>query len=214
MNGWLPKKIYWTQKFGTLEIALTIIGAVLYGLGAFSTMNLAIGFITLRPFAFIAVVWGVFFGPWVGGIAALIGNTFISDILAGWFGIGGVGGAVGNFMMAFIPGLLVAHPKNWHHWDAGGGLLRRRLDRFDGLCTLLDPFQHGPDRRCTAQPDHRSDYLHLAVRSGAGSRPVLARSHRRGGGSSRGHNIAACEEAGEPGATRLLQLETGPTWGR
>jgi energy-coupling factor transport system substrate-specific component len=123
MNGWLPKKIYWTQKFGTLEIALTIIGAVLYGLGAFSTMNLAIGFITLRPFAFIAVVWGVFFGPWVGGIAALIGNTFISDILAGWFGIGGVGGAVGNFMMAFIPGLLVAHPKNWKAVALWGGIV-------------------------------------------------------------------------------------------
>lgn len=113
MNGIFPKKIQWTQKFGSLEIALTIIGAVLYGLGAFSTMSWAIGFITLRPFAFIAVVWGVFFGPWVGGIAALIGNTFISDVLSGWFGIGGVGGAVGNFLMAFIPGLLVYNAKNW-----------------------------------------------------------------------------------------------------
>jgi len=123
MNGWLPAKIRWTQKFGALEIALTIIGAVLYGLGAFSTMNLAVGFITMRPFAFIAVVWGVFFGPWVGGIAALIGNTFISDILAGWFGIGGVGGAVGNFMMAFIPGLLVSHPKNWKAVALWGGIV-------------------------------------------------------------------------------------------
>jgi energy-coupling factor transport system substrate-specific component len=113
MNGLIPKKIIWTQKFGALEIALTIIGGVLYGLGAYSTMTWAVGFITLRPFAFIAVVWGVLFGPWVGGLAALIGNTFISDILAGWFGIGGVGGAVGNFLMAFIPGLLVSHPKNW-----------------------------------------------------------------------------------------------------
>ncbi|HZD55431.1 MAG TPA: hypothetical protein VE136_01810 [Anaerolineales bacterium] len=123
MNRWIPKKIYWTQKFGTLEIALTIIGAVLYGLGAFSTMSWAIGFITLRPFAFIAVVWGVLFGPWVGGLAALIGNTFISDILAGWFGIGGVGGAIGNFMMAFIPGLLVAHPKNWKAVALWGGIV-------------------------------------------------------------------------------------------
>ncbi len=123
MDRWIPEKIHWTQKFGTLEIALTIIGAVLYGLGAFSTMTWAIGFITLRPFAFIAVVWGVFFGPWVGGLAALIGNTFISDILAGWFGIGGVGGAVGNFMMAFIPGLLVAHPKNWKAVALWGGIV-------------------------------------------------------------------------------------------
>jgi energy-coupling factor transport system substrate-specific component len=126
MNGLLPKKIVWTQKFGALEIALTIIGGVLYGLGAFSTMSWAIGFITLRPFAFIAVLWGVLFGPWVGGLAALIGNTFISDILAGWFGIGGVGGAVGNFLMAFIPGLLVSHPKNWKSvalWGVVGTLV-------------------------------------------------------------------------------------------
>ncbi len=123
MNGWLPKKIIWTQKFAALDIALTIIGGVLYGLGAFSTMNLAIGFITLRPFAFIAVLWGVLFGPWVGGIAAVIGNTFISDILAGWFGIGGVGGAIGNFMMAFIPGLLVSHPKNWKAIALWGGIV-------------------------------------------------------------------------------------------
>ncbi len=123
MNRWLPEKIVWKQKFGTLEIALTIIGAVLYGLACFSTMSWAIGFITLRPFAFIAVIWGVFFGPWVGGLAALIGNTFISDILAGWFGIGGVGGAIGNFMMAFIPGLLVAHPKNWKAVALWGGIV-------------------------------------------------------------------------------------------
>jgi energy-coupling factor transport system substrate-specific component len=123
MNEWLPKKIVWKQKFGALEIALVIIGAVLYGLGAFSTMSWAIGFITLRPFAFIAVVWGVLFGPWVGGLAALIGNTFISDILAGWFGIGGVGGAIGNFMMAFIPGLLVPHPKNWKAVALWGGIV-------------------------------------------------------------------------------------------
>jgi energy-coupling factor transport system substrate-specific component len=123
MDRWIPKKIIWTQKFGTMEISLTIIGAVLYGLGAFATMSWAIGFITLRPFAFIAVAWGVLFGPWVGGLAALIGNTFISDILAGWFGIGGVGGAVGNFMMAFIPGLLVAHPKNWKAVALWGGIV-------------------------------------------------------------------------------------------
>ncbi len=123
-ESWLfPKKMKWTQKFGTMEIALAIIGGVLYGLGAFSTMSWAVGFITLRPFAFIAVVWGVLFGPWVGGIAAVIGNTFISDILAGWFGIGGVGGAVGNFLMAFIPGLLVTNPKNWKGIILWGGVV-------------------------------------------------------------------------------------------
>jgi energy-coupling factor transport system substrate-specific component len=101
------------KKFGTIDIALTIIGGVIYGLAAFATMNWAIGFITLRPLVFVAPLWGILFGPWVGGLAGLIGNTFISDILAGWFGIGGVGGALGNFVLGFLPGLMVKDPKNW-----------------------------------------------------------------------------------------------------
>ncbi len=101
------------RKFGMLDVVLTIVGAVIYGLGCYATMGIAIGFITLRPASFIACLWGVLFGPWVGGLAAGIGNTFISDILAGWFGVGGVGGFVGNFMMGFIPGLLVRDARNW-----------------------------------------------------------------------------------------------------
>ncbi len=94
-------------------IALIVIGAVLYGVGCFATMNIVIGTATLRPAAFISCLWGILFGPWVGGAAAAIGNTFISDVLAGWFGIGGVGGFVGNFLMGFLPGLLVKNAKKW-----------------------------------------------------------------------------------------------------
>lgn len=101
------------KSFLPIDIALTIIGGVIYGLAAFSTMNWAIGFITLRPLVFVAPLWGILFGPWVGGLAGLIGNTFISDILAGWFGIGGVGGAIGNFMLGFLPGLMVKNAKDW-----------------------------------------------------------------------------------------------------
>ena len=100
-------------KFTMLDVALIIVGAVIYGLGCFATMGIAIGWITLRPASFIACLWGVLFGPWVGGLAAGIGNTFISDILAGWFGVGGVGCFIGNFMMGFIPGYFVKDPKNW-----------------------------------------------------------------------------------------------------
>ena len=75
-----------------VKIALIIVGAVLYGVGCFATMNIVIGTITFRPAAFISCAWGILFGPWVGGLAAAIGNTFISDVLSGWFGIGGVGG--------------------------------------------------------------------------------------------------------------------------
>lgn len=93
------------------KLALIIVGAVLYGVGCFATMNIVIGTITFRPAAFISCLWGILFGPWVGGLAAAIGNTFISDVLSGWFGIGGLGGFIGNFLMAFIPGLLVKNPK-------------------------------------------------------------------------------------------------------
>jgi len=96
-----------------MTIALIIVGAVLYGVGCFATMSIAIGTVTFRPASFIACAWGILFGPWVGGLAAAIGNTFISDVLSGWFGIGGVGGFVGNFLMGCIPALLVRNVKKW-----------------------------------------------------------------------------------------------------
>lgn len=105
------------QKIGPIQIALIIVGAVLYGLGSFATMGVAIGTVTLRPAAFISCAWGILFGPWVGGLSAAIGNTFISDILSGWFGIGGVGGFVGNFLMGFVPALLVRNARRW--WEVG-----------------------------------------------------------------------------------------------
>ncbi len=110
------------MKFRPIDIALIIIGAVIYGLGCFATMGFAIGFITLRPAAFIACTWGILFGPWVGGLAAAIGNTFISDILAGWFGVGGVGGFLGNFVMGFLPGLMVTNPRDWRQVSFWSGL--------------------------------------------------------------------------------------------
>lgn len=101
------------MKFKPIQIALIIIGAVLYGLGCFATQGIAIGFVTLRPAAFIACTWGILFGPWVGGLAAGIGNTFISDILSGWLGVGSLGGFAGNFVMGFLPGLLVKDATSW-----------------------------------------------------------------------------------------------------
>lgn len=105
-----------------LQISLIIIGAVLYGVGCFATMGIAIGFITLRPAAFIACAWGILFGPWVGGFAAAIGNTFISDILSGWFGIGGVGAFIGNFLMGWIPAILVRNAKSWKQISLWSGI--------------------------------------------------------------------------------------------
>lgn len=110
------------MKFKPIQIALIIIGAVLYGLASFATMGLAIGFATLRPAAFIACTWGVLFGPWVGGLAAGIGNTFISDILSGWIGVGSVGGFLGNFAMGFIPGYFVKEAANWKQVSFWSGL--------------------------------------------------------------------------------------------
>ena len=62
------------KKSTVTTISLIIVGAVLYGVGCFATMNIAIGTVTFRPAAFIACAWGILFGPWIGGISAAIGN--------------------------------------------------------------------------------------------------------------------------------------------
>ena len=114
------------KRSPAVVIALIVVGAALYGVGCFATMNIVIGTITFRPAAFISCLWGILFGPWVGGLAAAIGNTFISDVLSGWFGIGGLGGFVGNFLMAFIPGMFVRNPKKTSQvifWSIIGTLL-------------------------------------------------------------------------------------------
>jgi energy-coupling factor transport system substrate-specific component len=99
----MEKKSLWA--FGTRQVVYGAIGAALYG--AFSLLtNLvplpAAGNITFRPAVAVLIFFGVAYGPWVGLLAGIIGNT-LGDMLAGW-------GfywhwSLGNGLMGMIPGL-------------------------------------------------------------------------------------------------------------
>jgi energy-coupling factor transport system substrate-specific component len=95
-------------KFGTREVVYGAIGAALYGVLSWVTNVIplpAAGNITFRPAAAVLVFFGAAFGPWVGLIAGLVGNT-LGDALTGW----GLywNWSVGNGLMGFVPGLAVA----------------------------------------------------------------------------------------------------------
>jgi len=96
----------WT--FGTREVVYGAIGAALYGLFSYATNIFplpAAGNVTFRPAVAVLIFFGAAFGPWVGLIAGLVGNT-LGDALTGW----GLfwNWSVGNGLIGFIPGLAVA----------------------------------------------------------------------------------------------------------
>jgi energy-coupling factor transport system substrate-specific component len=76
-----------TWEFGTRQVVYGAIGAALYGVLSWVT-NV-----------------GAAYGPWVGLLAGLIGNT-LGDLFTGW----GLywNWSVGNGLMGMIPGLIVA----------------------------------------------------------------------------------------------------------
>ncbi len=64
----------------TLDIAVTAICAAVYAVvGYLTSFGLTFGGVAFWPAAFIPAVFGILFGPWVGGIGAAIG-IFIRDI--------------------------------------------------------------------------------------------------------------------------------------
>lgn len=95
-------------KFGTREVVYGAIGAALYGVLSWVTNIVplpAAGNVAFRPAVAVLVFFGVAYGPWVGLIAGLVGNT-VGDALTGW----GLywNWSVGNGLMGFIPGLAAA----------------------------------------------------------------------------------------------------------
>jgi energy-coupling factor transport system substrate-specific component len=94
-------------KFGTREIVYAAIGAALYGLLSWATNIFplpAAGNISFRPAVAVLVLFGSAFGPWVGFIAGLLGNT-LGDGLSGWGFYWNW--SVGNGLIGLIPGLAV-----------------------------------------------------------------------------------------------------------
>ncbi len=99
----MEKKNLW--QFGTREVVYAAIGAALYGVLSWVTNAFPLpsaGNVSFRPAVAVLVFFGVAFGPWVGLLAGLVGNT-LGDALTGW----GLywNWSVGNGLMGLVPGL-------------------------------------------------------------------------------------------------------------
>jgi uncharacterized membrane protein len=103
--GFADKPI-WT--FGTREVVYAAIGAALYGVLSWATNIFqlpSISLVALRPAVVIPVFFGIAFGPLVGFFSGFVGNI-LGDALTGW-GVYPLWD-VGNGLLGFIPGLIVA----------------------------------------------------------------------------------------------------------
>jgi len=90
-------------SWSVIDLALAALSAAVYGALLAATAPLVIfpGFTWLRPANSLAPLFGMFFGiPGCVGVA--IGNL-IADIVGGYFGVGSIGGFVGNFLIAYLP---------------------------------------------------------------------------------------------------------------
>jgi len=95
-------------EFGTRQVVYGAIGAALYGVLSWATNVFplpAAGNISFRPAVAVLIFFGVAYGPWVGLLAGLVGNT-LGDALTGW----GLywNWSAGNGLMGFVPGLAMA----------------------------------------------------------------------------------------------------------
>lgn len=92
-------------------VGLVLLGAALYGAEAWLRLWQYVDF-PLAPFAFIPPLFGVLFGPWVGGFAGALGSL-IEPVLAGWFWPGWWGTTLSAFALGTLPGLMVKEARNW-----------------------------------------------------------------------------------------------------
>jgi energy-coupling factor transport system substrate-specific component len=102
----MERKSLW--EFGTRQVVYGAIGAALYGVLSWVTNFVplpAAGNVSFRPAVAVLVFFGVAYGPWVGLIAGLVGNT-LGDAISGygfywnW--------SLGNGLMGMLPGLAMA----------------------------------------------------------------------------------------------------------
>jgi energy-coupling factor transport system substrate-specific component len=106
MEKQMERSSLWT--FGTRQVVYGAIGAALYGVFSWITNVIplpAAGNVTFRPAVAVLIFFGIAYGPWVGLIAGLVGNT-LGDGLSGWGFFWNW--SVGNGLMGMIPGLAMA----------------------------------------------------------------------------------------------------------
>lgn len=100
---------FWWRGLG-----LTLLGVVLYGGGNWVMIMLVLSGLELPvwPPEFIPSLFGVLFGPWVGGFAGALGSL-VSHVLTGRLRPVSWGGALALFALGMLPGLIVKDARNW-----------------------------------------------------------------------------------------------------
>jgi hypothetical protein len=88
-------------------LGLTLLGAVLYFGGDIVYRMMG----TFSPFAFIPSLFGVLFGPWVGGFAGALGAVVGSVFRRLPWSL--PLGFIGPFALGMLPGLMVKDARNW-----------------------------------------------------------------------------------------------------
>jgi serine/threonine-protein kinase len=89
---------------------LVLLGIALYGGGSWAT-NRFVSYV-IAPLVFIPSLFGVLFGPWVGGFVGAF-EVLALDMLEGWFWSGWWGIALSAFALGAFPGLIVKDARNW-----------------------------------------------------------------------------------------------------
>ena len=90
-------------RWDSIDIAVMALVAAIYGGGLLATAGLVVipGFTWIRPANMLSPVFGILFGV-PGALGLALGNL-IADALGGFFGVGSLGGFIGNFLLGYIP---------------------------------------------------------------------------------------------------------------
>lgn len=100
-------------EFSTRQVVYGAIGAALYGVLSWASNFVplpAAGNITFRPAVAVLVFFGAAYGPWVGLLAGVIGNT-LGDAISGWGFFWNW--SLGNGLIGLVSGLVAASIKDY-----------------------------------------------------------------------------------------------------
>lgn len=106
LSGWTIKGwriMRQVIRWDAIDVSVTALSAAVYGGALAATGGIPIipGFTWVRPANALAPLFGILFGV-PGALGTSIGN-FIADALAGYLGVGSIGGFIGNFIIAYVP---------------------------------------------------------------------------------------------------------------
>lgn len=111
-------------------VGLILLGAALYGGGGWLSAEMLwdyAGF-PLAPLAFLPALFGVLFGPWVGGFAGALGSLILGILIEDFEVAYTL--TLGTFALGMLPGLMVKDARSWKA-AVGAGIAA------SGICALL-----------------------------------------------------------------------------